>query len=197
MENNTNREQWLLLGKKELDIHVQEKTGLKPIDTLVSIGSPLRGDRKGKVLGVCYNMLVKRPHIFITPRKADSPRILDILLHEIIHTHTPGDGHRGPFKRLALKCGLLGPMTATTAGSELKQTLKKIIEKIGQIPSDPLTQEAIDGKHKKQSTRLIKSKCQPCGYTVRITRTWIESLGHPICPGCNRRMLYGKLGDIK
>lgn len=34
---------------------------------------------------------------------------------------------------------------------------------------------------KKQSTRLVKAACGECGYTVRVTRRWLE-VGAPHCP---------------
>lgn len=40
----------------------------------------------------------------------------------------------------------------------------------------------------KQSTRLLKAVCQAnqdgqqCGYTVRVTRKWVDQLGAPPCP---------------
>lgn len=40
---------------------------------------------------------------------------------------------------------------------------------------------------KKQSTRLIKVMCAACGYTMRITRKWLE-VAVPDCPDCGRRM---------
>ena len=35
---------------------------------------------------------------------------------------------------------------------------------------------------KTQSTRLWKARCEVDGYTVRITRKWLGSLGPPHCP---------------
>ena len=35
------------------------------------------------------------------------------------------------------------------------------------------------------TTRLRKIKCESCGYTVRVTRSWM-SVGMPVCPcGCS------------
>ena len=38
----------------------------------------------------------------------DPSRVLDVLLHEMIHAATPGEGHRGRFKTLAKRVGLAG-----------------------------------------------------------------------------------------
>lgn len=47
--------------------------------------------------------------------------------------------------------------------------------------------ERIGGK-KKQSTRMIKASCPECGYTVRVTRKWLDTAGAPICPACEEQM---------
>lgn len=33
---------------------------------------------------------------------------------------------------------------------------------------------------KKQGTRLLKAECEKCGYTVRVTKTWL-AVGMPAC----------------
>ena len=44
------------------------------------------------------------------------------------------------------------------------------------------------GGLKKQTTRLKKLKCSECGYTVRTTAKWIETLGAPLCP-CSLKIM--------
>jgi hypothetical protein len=29
---------------------------------------------------------------------------------------------------------------------------------------------------------MLKCECSTCGYTVRITRKWLDAAGPPICP---------------
>jgi hypothetical protein len=53
----------------------------------------------------------------------DPVRVLDVLLHEMIHAARPNDGRRGDFPKLAKRVGLTGRMTATVAGPELKAKL--------------------------------------------------------------------------
>lgn len=53
--------------------------------------------------------------------------------------------------------------------------------------SPPLSRPTSTAKPK-QSTRMLKAICQSetdgeaCGYTVRITRKWVDELGAPCCP---------------
>lgn len=115
--------------------------------------------------------------------------MLDILAHELIHALTPGHGHKGRFKQIAIRIGLEGKMTATIAGPKLKPRLDAIVKKIGKYPHAELTPgQRAAGSPKKQPIRLIKVKCQ-CGYTVRITRKWLE-VGPPHCP------LHGEMEEI-
>jgi hypothetical protein len=38
-------------------------------------------------------------------------------------------------------------------------------------------------------SRLLKVMCPSgCGYVVRVTKKWLESLGAPLCPGCEQFM---------
>jgi hypothetical protein len=34
----------------------------------------------------------------------------------------------------------------------------------------------------KQKARLLKAECGDCGYTVRVTRKWVDEAGAPHCP---------------
>ena len=50
------------------------------------------------------------------------------------------------------------------------------------------TRRAVSERKRKgprQSTRMRKAACPDSGYLVRLTRTWIEAHGAPICPCCN------------
>ena len=48
--------------------------------------------------------------------------------------------------------------------------------------------EPTNNRPPKQNTRLLKAICrgendgEPCGYTVRVTRKWVDQLGAPCCP---------------
>ena len=43
----------------------------------------------------------------------DPAQVMSTLLHEMLHSATPGDGHRGRFPKLAKRVGLIGKMTST------------------------------------------------------------------------------------
>jgi hypothetical protein len=127
----------------------------------------------------------KIAQVFINPIIEDSVRALDILVHEMIHVAYPTSGHKGDFKKAALKVGLTGKMTATVAGPELKVWLEKITqENLGVYPHAQIMLSS----RKKQTTRLIKQVCNDCGYVVRSAKTWIDCAGPVICP-CNNEVM--------
>ncbi|HRP94906.1 MAG TPA: hypothetical protein PL143_01520 [Rhodocyclaceae bacterium] len=102
----------------------------------VSFGYPIKMQRatirKGELQYV-GGSAIGTTAIVITPQ-GDPLRVLDILVHEMIHTATPGAGHRGPFQRIANAVGLLPPYSATTASTELATKLKDIIRRLGSPP---------------------------------------------------------------
>ena len=78
---------------------------------------------------------------------------------------------------MALRVGLTGKMTSTTAGPELSDKLAELIDEIGPYPHAALNAD-LSGR-KKQSTRMLKVTCQACGCIVRMTAKWIEDAGAP------------------
>lgn len=177
-----NREEWLMKAIEKLGKKI-ESNGATMVEVRVSVGFPKASGRdSNKVIGQCFNGIASddgRPQIFISPILDDSARVLDVLLHELIHAVLPlGAGHGAPFKRLAVACGLTGQMTATVASDELKAELTDIIAELGEYPHARLDVSGV----KKQGTRLIKCYCPECGYTVRTSQKWLDLGGAPICP---------------
>jgi hypothetical protein len=147
----------------------------------------LRGSKNGKAIGVHYHPIASEKgfhEIMIEPSISESSRAVDILIHEICHALTLGDGHGKLFKRCALSVGLTGKMTATIASDDLKLKIDEWVQAIGEYPHAKLT---LNDSRKKQSTRLIKAECS-CGYNVRMSRKWINEIGTPICPACEIQM---------
>lgn len=181
---DTTREAWLQAAILGLRPDFEPVAPL-PDSLHVSVGFPSRGglSQKGsKTIGECWNGCCSAdgaPHIFISPLLADPCRVLDVLVHELIHAALPiGTGHKGPFKRAMLALGLTGKPTATTAGPELTGRLNGLISEIGPYPHPALTHQ---GTAKKQTTRMLKALCPLCGYTIRLTQKWAE-VGMPTCP---------------
>jgi hypothetical protein len=187
------REEWLAKSieilKKELFLPRKHNV---PKNVKVSCGFPhMRAfSSRNPRIGECWypqtNAKGTTTHqIFISPVLHDPLRVLDVLTHEVVHTIAgPGAGHKAPFKSVAVDVGLEGKMTATVAGEELTAFLTKVKRRLGNYPHDPLSK--LTTTHKKDGIRQLKAMCQTCGYTIRLSRKWIDELGLPRCPGCNK-----------
>jgi len=135
---HTTREGWLQAATKALDAKFFSGKGYKLPEKLgCSCGFP-RGH--ARAIGQCWHPSVAKDgttHIFICPSQDDTMRVLDILLHELIHAAVGlACGHRGAFKKLATEFGLTGKMTATVCepGSELHRQLASIATELGDYP---------------------------------------------------------------
>jgi len=175
------REAWLNEALKHLNPWFKDRAGVEiPTDARVSVGFPGGGSAR-KRIGECWARSQSKDkvnEIFISPVLSDPIRMLDVLVHEVVHAVDDcQSGHKEEFKKIAVKAGLEGKMTATHAGEELKAELERII---GVLP--PLTHGALDlSNRKKQPTRLVKLECDSCGMIIRTTIKWIEQTGNPAC----------------
>jgi hypothetical protein len=182
MQNN--RETWLnLITNKHIRPFFQSKGYTIPSKVRMSCAFTSSGS-KGKSIGECWNNANSQDEtfeIFITPKIADSSRVVDILIHELCHA-TVGlkAGHKKPFADCAKAVGLTGKMTATTATDWLKAIIADWVSDMGEYPHAELT----ENNRKKQTTRMIKCVCGECGYTVRLARKWLE-VATPDCPNGN------------
>lgn len=190
------REAWLTEAADRLNDMIAEKTALKPSSRImVSMGWPRR-DRGGKVIGQCYPSRTSMGvnHIFISPTQSSPTRILDVLLHELVHAADDcANQHKGPFTRAIRALGLEGKPTATVAGEELTKTLKGLVKELGPYPHSVLTAGDY-GPAKPQKTRMLKIACpaeKTCGFICRATRSQIDKVGLPTC-ACGRKMKESK-----
>jgi hypothetical protein len=162
-----------------------------------SIGFPSTG-RRGKTIGECWHSSASEDgyhEIFIRADQAEPVRVLGILVHELVHAAMPlGSGHGPIFKKAALAIGLEGKMIHALPGAVLTAQLEKIAKELGDLPHARLDFERRgEDAPKKQGTRLLKAECETaaCGYTVRITRKWLDALGAPCCPSHGAMMVEG------
>lgn len=174
------REEWLLKAVDELRSGLFQRNNATVPLVRVSVGFPGGSSRHTAIGQYWHSRAVQDriPQIFVSPILEDPQKVLDVLVHELIHAVHPNAGHRGDFKRLALKVGLTGRMTHTTSGPELKQYLRQLAQFLGKYPNSKIN---LSGR-KKQPTRLCKVECDSCGYVCRITAKWIIEVGTPICP---------------
>jgi len=158
--SSSERQQWLELAVEALRARFAAVGYVIPMEIRFAIGWPKRATTCGAV-GECWATSAssdRHAELFVSPELTEGARILDVLAHELVHaTVGTGVGHKKPFRDCALKIGLVGPMRATTAGTEFQAWAEALM-------------------------RLLKCECSRCGYTVRITRKWLTIAGPPICP---------------
>lgn len=178
-----------------------------PNNVRVSVGWPsgTRPTAARRAIGECWSDVVSGDgffEIFISPELGDRNRALDVLAHELVHVAAGFDqGHKGKFKECALRLGLTGPMTATTAGPKFLELLERApFKALGNFPHAALTAmggpapagkkggKTADGADvptttgkKKQGTRLVKAECVGCGMIIRTTKKWVLETGLPKC----------------
>lgn len=133
------REQWLLAAISLLDREFFDGNGYKlPEKRACSCGFPKGG--RGHSIGQCWAPETSKDgtiNMFICPTQDEPIRVLDILLHELIHAQVgTAAGHKGPFKKLMKEFGLVGKATATFAeeGSELWLKLSRLATELGPYP---------------------------------------------------------------
>lgn len=184
----TSRESWLIAAVEELK-PLFEAAEAPVVPVRVSVGWPAGRSAKGNTIGQCFQSPLVAdgvPNIFISPVLTDPVRVLDVLVHELVHSIVPvaAAPHRGAFVKLAKAVGLEGPWTATKAGEELTAYLKGIADKLG-----PFTHAAVSkgGGRKVQTTRMLKVECTDCGCVIRMTAKWVKDAGLPTC-GCGGEM---------
>jgi hypothetical protein len=173
------RQQWLELAVEALRAKFMDIGHAVPTKIRISIGWPKRAASCGRI-GECWSTKAssdQHAELFISPELTEGVRILDVLAHELVHATVGVEAKHGKaFKQCALAIGLIGPIRATTAGPEFIAWTEALFKHIGPYPAGYLTDMP------KQGTRMLKCTCSGCGYTVRITRKWLELAGPPICP---------------
>lgn len=133
------REKWLeasvpiLLNERVMPhtMRKKPKVRIEVVDNLGRCGFLWRHT----VLGLCKPKRRGVNIIMLTGKVSDGARLLDVVLHELIHAVDNGaSGHGGHFKRVAKKAGLLGPMKRTTASPELQAYLSALAQRLGRVP---------------------------------------------------------------
>lgn len=206
MNTAMNRETWLNLLAEKMAPRFQE-LGYPVPAFRVSIGFT-GGGKASRAAGEVWHSSASadnRYEILITPDQFEPLHVAAILAHELAHA---GAGfkhqHKGNFAKCVAALGLIRPFTSSVPGPVFEEFVKPFLAELGPLPHAPLAfrrqagggagADGADGgapgedgeggssnQKKKQTTRLVKCTCAECGYTVRVTRKWLE-IGAPGCP---------------
>ena len=187
--NIATREEWLNAIASALRPTFQDLGHPLPEKLRVSRGWPSKGglSKKKRVRGQCWYPDCSADgttEVFISPWLGNDPLVPLVLAHELVHAAIgPGHGHKGLFIEVARALGLLKPWTTATPTPELEAKLQGLVDAVGPYPHATLDDAASEagGGDKPGGTRLLKVACD-CGYTVRVTRKWLDALGAPKCP---------------
>lgn len=148
--------------------------------------------RKHMAIGECWDISSsgdKTFEICVSPAIDEPTRVLDILMHEVLHA-TVGlkEGHGKKFSQGAKAIGLLKPWTKTTASPDLLIDLNLWVQKLGPYPHASLGVKYgvhPDGTEDRtiilvpprtsphQKTRMLRLQCE-CGCIIRTTRKWLD-----------------------
>ena len=179
------REEWLVAATQKLQKQEFKPIGLEvPSDVKVSCSFPSSGGlgRRKRTIGQCFSRScsdAKVNEVFISPIEDDAVEVMGTLVHELIHAIDDcANGHKKPFRDMAVLVGLEGKMTATTSGEVLIGKLKNIFDELGAYPH----QKIDASQRKKQTTRMIKYECDCCGWEMRGSRQGAFSIQNHDCP---------------
>jgi hypothetical protein len=196
------REDWLNAAVAELRPAFAKAGYVMHQKVRVSCGWPGgRSGKGGRRIGECWARESSADgtfEMFISPALADPSRVLDVLVHELVHVAVGlRAGHKAPFAKCAAAMYLKGPWTATTKAEGFDTEIEApVLKALGcAYPHAELRRGESTGP-KKQGTRLVKVTCAAdgaaggCGAVFRITHKWIEAahehengLRCPVCSG--------------
>lgn len=184
------RENWLQDAVEQLK-PIFSIQGYQVPDVQVSIGFTSRGMHSNHV-GQCWSQAQARDelnHIFLVPNIDDPVEILDTLVHELVHAVDDcRSGHGRPFKKIATRIGLEGPMRNAHANKALRMKLAEIAQFLGPLPHAAL----IPQPRRRVSFTRPKARCSQCDYEVPMLKRFLE-YGPPLCPVHKTPM--AELGD--
>ena len=177
---HSNREEWLqALAQALQPAMAAAGAPVELTHVRIGVGFPGGGARR-LAIGQCWSSDAsadRSTEIFISPVLGTAADVDHVLLHELIHAAVGVKaGHGAAFGKPARALGLVGKLTATTAGDDCRAMLDALTAQLGPYPHAALT---TNGK-KKDGTRQIKITCPACGYVARTSQKWLD-VGLPTC----------------
>lgn len=179
-----NRESWLTVCAKELEIFFRRKRySLKPYR--VTCGWPCKGGlgAKRRTLGECHPPKCNKAGIaelFISPTLAEPDKVAGVLCHELVHVSVGNEcQHRGAFIQACRLIGLTGKPTSALPGKELAKQIQKITDALGLYPHEALV--PVMKPIVKSASSPLKLVCPSCECIVYISPRWLRDVGVPTC----------------
>ncbi|WP_433332487.1 hypothetical protein [Spirillospora sp. CA-294931] len=195
---HTTREGWLKASIELLRPWFTEQQHEIP-ELYVSVSFPATGGRSGQRIGECHHSSRDgSPHVLVHPYLEDPIRVLDVVVHELVHVVMgPDVGHKAPFRHLALEIGLTGEsMKATVATPELREVLASMVRRsLGPYPHSALQQYVPKQQSRQMKVVCVSADCPAFNpkkkdgrHVVRMSATRFEEWGN-ICGACAEPMV--------
>jgi hypothetical protein len=145
------------------------------------------GGSARKRIGECWARRMSKAginEIFISPKLADSTRVVSVLMHELAHAVDDcAHGHKAGFVKIAKAIGCVGKPTQMEPPVEVASAIAAVvIAKHGEFPHSTLDLSS----RKKQSTRMLKLECGACGAVWRMAAK--HAINVTACPCCQTEM---------
>ena len=180
----TTREDWLVAAIAKLDETFFSPAGHElPEKLQVSCGFA-KGSHKA--IGQCWGPALsanETTQMFICPSQDEPVGVIDTLLHEMIHACVGVKaGHRGPFRKMVLEFGMVGPIKSAHAeeGSECHAKLVAIAETLGAYPHARLRKAPGAVRHPHIWLRFVSVTEEK--YTITISEKNAKEYGIPVDP---------------
>lgn len=178
------REDWLMAAVELLTPRFKAAGFPLPAKMRVTVSFPWQGSRSA-VIGQHFPVSMSKDgthEMLIHPKLDDQLEVLGVLTHELCHAAAPEGSKHGPkFAKIGKALLLEGKPKTMNRGDEFDKVIgKPMLKELGRFPHASLSSRGPGIK--KQTTRLLKCECAECGYIARVSLSWIEGAGAPVCP---------------
>lgn len=178
------REQWLRAATEAMRPWLAEIGVVLPDSIATSVGFAKYGPPRS--IGQCWNPSSTPggvTSVFICPTLSEPVKVLDVLLHELVHAGVGTEaGHKGLFVKAVRQLGLKGKPTATYAeeGGALYAKLHELAVELGPYPHSPIIKS---GPKRAPGGGWVKlMSIQDENYIIRISPKAFKENGVPTDP---------------
>lgn len=148
---------------------------------------------KGRCIGLCYGGKGRgeKARIVIDVSLECPTRVIHVLLHELVHAYTPGDGHRGRFPKIMKFLDSDGKMTSTVEGDKQAEWIAERVLPL--LPEWSTVHSSWTGKtrgKRGKGSRLLKVTCTDCDIVMRASAKWASQMSDCPVRGCFGQCSY-------
>jgi hypothetical protein len=161
------RQEWLTaIAKELLPIFVEAAA---PVSGKIRIVCAIDEDQLwGKCSPKSTDNLTQ---ILVSPRIHKPVDAAATVVHELVHAAVGCEHqHTEPFRRVALRVGLKGPMTATSPGAKLVKRLRPLMERVGPYPPSDII-EIDRASYAAHIARIAPHQIQATAPTTQLPNT--------------------------